>query len=87
MSVENAERWLTVEQIADHLQVSKETIYRWLDKARIPAHRIGRQWRFQATEVDEWVRQGGAIENHRPSKTMTTSSTPARDSLPEGDRN
>ena len=65
--MDNAERWLTVEQIADHLQVSKETIYRWLDRGKIPAHRIGRQWRFQATEVDEWVRHGEATENHRPN--------------------
>ncbi len=33
--------WLTVEQIAAHLQVSKETIYRWLDRGKIPAHRVG----------------------------------------------
>lgn len=84
--MESAERWLTVEQIADHLQVSKETIYRWLDKARIPAHRIGRQWRFQATEVDEWVRQGGAVENHRPSKMSGVESAPAHQDLSEGDQ-
>ena len=65
--MEYAERWLTVEQIAGHLQVSKETIYRWLDRGSIPAHRIGRQWRFQAPEVDEWVKAGGAKENRRPN--------------------
>lgn len=57
--------WFTVEQIAAHLQVSKETIYRWLEKGRIPAHRVGKQWRFLATEVDEWVKRGEAIENPR----------------------
>lgn len=70
--MEQAERWLTVEQIAAHLQVSKETIYRWLDRETIPAHRIGRQWRFQAPEVDEWVRRGGATENHRPNEKQTS---------------
>lgn len=75
--MEFAERWLTVEQIAEHLQVSKETIYRWLDRKRIPAHRIGRQWRFQATEVDEWVRQGEATENPRPTSEEISKPTSA----------
>lgn len=65
--MDDAKRWLTVEQISDHLQVSKETIYRWLDKGHIPAHKIGRQWRFQIDEVDEWIRKGGATENRRAS--------------------
>lgn len=64
-----AQMWYTVEQIAAHLQVSKETIYRWLDKGRIPAHRVGKQWRFLTTEVDEWVKRGDAIENPREQST------------------
>lgn len=58
-----AERWLSVEEIAGHLGVSKETIYRWLEKdrnRRIPANRIGRLWKFKASEVDEWIRRGEA---------------------------
>lgn len=58
--MENIEPWLSVQEIAQHLTVSKETIYRWLDRKQIPAHRIGRLWRFKATEVDKWVMQGGA---------------------------
>lgn len=56
------ERWLSVEEIATHLGVSKETIYRWLEKEKIPAHRMGRLWKFQRIEVDEWVKNGGASE-------------------------
>ena len=58
----DSERWLSVEEIGAHLGVSKETVYRWLEKKKIPAHRVGRLWKFQATEVDEWVRIGGATE-------------------------
>lgn len=58
------ERWFSVEEIAAHLGVSKETVYRWLEKAdekrKIPSHRIGRLWKFKASEVDEWVSNGGA---------------------------
>jgi len=50
----NEERWLSVEEIATHLGISKETIYRWLEKRRIPAHRVGKLWKFRTTEVDEW---------------------------------
>jgi excisionase family DNA binding protein len=54
------ERWLSVEEIAKHLGVSKETIYRWVEKQKIPAHKVGRQWKFKATEVDKWIESGGA---------------------------
>ena len=55
-----AEPWLSVEEIASHLGVSKETIYRWLEKSRIPAHRVGKLWKFKTTEVDDWIRSGSA---------------------------
>jgi excisionase family DNA binding protein len=58
----NEERWLSVEEIAVHMGVSKETVYRWLERGKIPAHRIGKLWKFKASEVDEWVKQGGATE-------------------------
>ena len=56
MKMSESERWLSVEEIAAHLGVSRETIYRWLEKRKIPAHRIGKLWKFQASEVDQWVR-------------------------------
>lgn len=55
-----SERWLSVEEIGAHLGVSKETIYRWLEKKKIPAHRVGRLWKFKTREVDQWVVNGGA---------------------------
>ena len=56
------ERWLSVEEIAKHLGVSKETIYRWVEKGKIPSHKVGRQWKFKASEVDRWVTKGEAKE-------------------------
>lgn len=57
------ERWLSVEEIATHLGVSKDTVYAWREKKGLPAHRIGRFWKFKANEVDEWVRSGSASES------------------------
>jgi excisionase family DNA binding protein len=56
------ERWITVAEVAEHLGVAAITIYRWLEKGQIPAHRVGRQWRFNQGEIDEWVKRGDASE-------------------------
>lgn len=63
-----SERWLSVEEIAEHLGVSKDTIYAWINKKRMPAHRIGRFWKFKVDEVDEWVRSGGAADTENSEK-------------------
>ncbi|KRC80215.1 helix-turn-helix domain-containing protein [Sphingomonas sp. Root241] len=55
-----AEPWVTAEDVAKHLGVVKDTIYRWRECRHLPAHKIGRLWKFQISEVDEWVRLGGA---------------------------
>jgi excisionase family DNA binding protein len=55
-----SERWLTVNEIAQHLSIAPITVYRWLEKGVIPSHRVGKQWRFKATEVDDWVSKGKA---------------------------
>jgi len=56
------EPWVSVEDIARHLGVSKDTIYRWIEAQRLPAHKVGRFWKFKLQEIDEWVRAGGAAE-------------------------
>jgi excisionase family DNA binding protein len=58
------DKWISVEGVAEYLDVSSVTIYRWLEKARIPAHRVGKQWRFKSSEIDEWVRSGNAAEQN-----------------------
>lgn len=57
-----AEPWVSVEQIAEHLGVTRDSIYRWIDRKGLPAHRVGRLWKFKVSEVDQWVRDGGADE-------------------------
>ena len=54
------DRWLSVEDICTYLGVSRDTVYKWIDKMGMPAHRAGRLWKFKKDEVDNWVRGGGA---------------------------
>jgi len=58
MAFENNENWVSLEEIAKYLDVNKDTIRNWIKKKAIPAHRIGRQWKFKKSEVDEWVASG-----------------------------
>jgi len=50
------DKWQTLEQVADYLQVSKEKIYKLCQRDQIPASKIGGQWRFDINEVDAWAR-------------------------------
>jgi excisionase family DNA binding protein len=52
------ERWLSVEEIAAHLGVNPDTIYKWIERKKMPAHKLGRLWKFLASEVDQWVKAG-----------------------------
>ncbi len=46
-----------------YLGVSNDTVYKWIDKHGMPAHRMGRLWKFKKSQVDAWVESGGAAEN------------------------
>jgi excisionase family DNA binding protein len=51
----NTELRVTAEQIAQHLDVVKSTVYRWHKRKALSAHKIGRLWNFQLFDVDAWV--------------------------------
>ena len=53
------EPWVSLEEIALHLGVSQDSIHRWIRNRDMPAHQIGRLWKFKVSEVDEWVRSDG----------------------------
>lgn len=58
------DKWLTIEQIAEYLQVSTEKLYKLCQKGKMPASKVGGQWRFDIKEVDQWVRK------QRPKKML-----------------
>jgi len=57
-----SEKWLSVEGIADHLGISKDTVYVWIKKG-MPATKIGKLWKFKASEVDAWAKAGNGRED------------------------
>jgi excisionase family DNA binding protein len=57
-------RWLSVDEIAEHLGVGRETIYTWIEKRELPAHKVGRFWKFQKKDVDNWVKSGKAADKN-----------------------
>jgi excisionase family DNA binding protein len=56
------ERWLSVHEIEAHVGVNPDTISKWISRKRMPAHKMGRLWKFMASEVDQWIRAGKAGE-------------------------
>ena len=59
------ERWFSVDEIAEHLGVSKDTVYTWITAKGMPAHRMGRLWKFKRSQVDAWVESGSASDKAR----------------------
>ena len=57
---EQEDKWVGIEEAADYFGVNKDSIRNWIKKADsgIPAHKIGKQWKFKKAELDEWVKSG-----------------------------
>src|SRR5580765_5460954 len=66
------ESFLTTEEVLEYLQVNLRTVYRLIKAGRIPAVRVGRQWRFRKRDIDAW------LESQRPRQAAraTTVRTP-----------
>lgn len=63
---EGGERWVDIEEVAAHLGVTKDSLYRWTKKPGFPVHRVGRLFRFRLSEVDAWVKSGQAADPNLP---------------------
>ena len=59
MNENTNEKWESIDEAADYLGVKPVTIRDWIRKGKdIPAHKIGKQWKFKLSELDEWVKSG-----------------------------
>ena len=53
-----AEKWSSLDETAKYIGVTKETIRNWIEKGVIPAYKVGKQWKFRFSEIDEWIKSG-----------------------------
>ena len=67
----NEEGFLTTEEVLEYLQVNLRTVYRLIKAGKIPAVRVGRQWRFRKRDIDAW------LESQRPRQARPGTSRPA----------
>ena len=60
------EGFLTTEEVLDYLQVNLRTVYRLIKAGKLPAVRVGRQWRFRKRDVDAWLESQGSRHDRQP---------------------
>jgi excisionase family DNA binding protein len=63
------ETFLTTEEVLEYLQVNLRTVYRLIKAGKIPAVRVGRQWRFRKRDIDAWLDSQGARRSAQSSTT------------------
>ena len=52
------EKWANLEDVAEHLSLSQDTVRTWIKEGKLPAYKAGKRYKFKISEVDEWVRTG-----------------------------
>ena len=67
----NDEIFLTTEEVLEYLQVNLRTVYRLIKAGKIPAVRVGRQWRFRKRDIDAW------LDSQRPRGDRPAAAAPA----------
>ena len=75
----NLENWVTLKEIQAYLGIGRETVLQWIAKRNMPAYKVGKLWKFKISEIDDWVRSGGADERNYTSRID--------DCKPEGNEN
>ncbi len=77
------DRWLSVDEIAAYLGIKRDTVYKWIADKKMPAHRMGRLWKFRKDEVDGWVKSAVAlmIGNALPPPFVTAHARLIRNTL------
>ena len=67
----NDDAFLTTEEVLEYLQVNLRTVYRLIKAGKIPAVRVGRQWRFRKRDIDTW------LDSQRPGSGHAAYAFPA----------
>ena len=55
------DNYISLEEAANYLNIKPVTLRKWIKQNKdLPAHQIGRLWKFKRSELDEWVKSGGS---------------------------
>ena len=77
--------FLTTEEVLEYLQVNLRTVYRLIKAGKLPALRVGRQWRFRKADIDQWLESQRTGPAAVPAGTARVAAEPAARPVP-GDR-
>ena len=55
-------RWYSTKEICEYLGIRRETALKWMAEKGMPAHRVGRLWKYKIDEIDEWVKSGQSAD-------------------------
>ena len=72
------EAFLTTEEVLDYLQVNLRTVYRLIKAGKIPAVRVGRQWRFRKRDIDAWLESQRVRGGRGPAAPRGPAGVPGR---------
>ena len=57
------EKWVHIEDVAEHLNISLDTARAWLRDGKLPAYKVGKRYKFKLSEIDAWVMAEKMAEN------------------------
>lgn len=57
------ERWVSMEEICNHLGSSRDTVKKMIKMQGMPAYKFDRKWKFKISEVDEWMHRQNCIKS------------------------
>ena len=79
MTKGNVERWYSMNEVCEHLAITRDTCLTWIEKLGMPGVKVGRTWRFKISEIDEWMRSCNARNSEG-----APGADPAFDKAPHG---
>lgn len=59
--MDREERWVSMEEICNHLGASRDTVKKMIKQQGFPAYKIDRKWKFKISEVDSWMRNNNRV--------------------------
>ena len=62
------EAWVGIAEVAAHIRVTRDSIYRWVEAKDFPAHRVGRLLRFRLSVVAESLKNSGRSDAEAPQR-------------------